>query len=119
MCLMAWLHLRCLDGPRTAVREGCGSLCMARVTNEGWRGRGSRVVEVPDHGCLVTSSSPVPLKTGRVGERWIIGNKLADSLAKAASLDTPWPDMPFTFSEVFSDKEEKARDLSRVPPKHV
>ncbi|GFW07613.1 uncharacterized protein TNCV_3917461 [Trichonephila clavipes] len=33
------------------------------------RGRGSLVVKVSDHGWRVMSSSPVPLKTRRVGER--------------------------------------------------
>ncbi|GFT75642.1 HTH_Tnp_Tc3_2 domain-containing protein [Trichonephila clavipes] len=32
----------------------------------------------------------------------IIGNEMADSLAKAVSLDSLRPDMPSTFSEVFS-----------------
>ncbi|GFW93020.1 hypothetical protein TNCV_4209561 [Trichonephila clavipes] len=32
-------------------------------------GRGSQVVKVSDHGWRVMSSSPVPLKTRRVGER--------------------------------------------------
>ncbi|GFU85319.1 uncharacterized protein TNCV_2386241 [Trichonephila clavipes] len=32
-------------------------------------GHGSLMVKVSDRGCLVTSSSPVPLKTHRVGER--------------------------------------------------
>ncbi|GFY23259.1 uncharacterized protein TNCV_3939551 [Trichonephila clavipes] len=33
------------------------------------RGRGSRVVKVSDRGWFVPSSSPVPLKTRRVGQR--------------------------------------------------
>ncbi|GFT21087.1 hypothetical protein TNCV_2581851 [Trichonephila clavipes] len=35
MCLTAWLLLRWTDGAITTVREGCGSLCMDRITNEG------------------------------------------------------------------------------------
>ncbi|GFU84726.1 hypothetical protein TNCV_2126671 [Trichonephila clavipes] len=34
-----------------------------------WNGRSSLVVRVSDRSWLVTSSSPVPLKTRRVGER--------------------------------------------------
>ncbi|GFX00780.1 uncharacterized protein TNCV_4577471 [Trichonephila clavipes] len=37
-----------------------------------YRGYGSLVVKVSDCGWLVTSSSPVPLKTRRVGERWTL-----------------------------------------------
>ncbi|GFV94573.1 uncharacterized protein TNCV_3826401 [Trichonephila clavipes] len=35
-------------------------------------GRGSLVVKVSDHGWLVTSSCPVPLKTRRVGQRFTL-----------------------------------------------
>ncbi|GFW97855.1 uncharacterized protein TNCV_1426181 [Trichonephila clavipes] len=35
-------------------------------------GRGSQVVKVLDHGCYVTSSSPVPLKTRLVGKRCML-----------------------------------------------
>ncbi|GFU89655.1 uncharacterized protein TNCV_1920651 [Trichonephila clavipes] len=34
-----------------------------------WKGCGSPVVRVSDHGRYVMSSSPVPLKTHRVGQR--------------------------------------------------
>ncbi|GFV57735.1 hypothetical protein TNCV_4463331 [Trichonephila clavipes] len=33
-CLTAWLLLRWIDDSTTAAREGCGSLCTARITNE-------------------------------------------------------------------------------------
>ncbi|GFU93330.1 RNase H domain-containing protein [Trichonephila clavipes] len=46
----------------------------------------------------------------------MVGNEIADSLAKAASLDTPRPDIPFTFSEVFSDNKKRQRNLWTVPP---
>ncbi|GFW70731.1 hypothetical protein TNCV_2922861 [Trichonephila clavipes] len=36
-CLTIWLLLRWIDGATTAASEGCGSLCRARVTNEGGR----------------------------------------------------------------------------------
>ncbi|GFX23882.1 hypothetical protein TNCV_1789131 [Trichonephila clavipes] len=39
------------------------------VLSPGRRGRSSLVVKVSDRGWLVTSSSPVPLKNHRVGER--------------------------------------------------
>ncbi|GFX29181.1 uncharacterized protein TNCV_3217161 [Trichonephila clavipes] len=39
------------------------------TTPRPWDGRGSLVVKVLDHGWHVTSSSPVPLKTRRVGDR--------------------------------------------------
>ncbi|GFV31860.1 hypothetical protein TNCV_3790701 [Trichonephila clavipes] len=48
----------------------------------------------------------------------IIRNEIADSLVRAASLNTPRLDMHFTFSEVFSDKKKQG-DLWRVPPEHV
>ncbi|GFX76968.1 hypothetical protein TNCV_2258311 [Trichonephila clavipes] len=35
MDLTAWLHFRWIEGTTTAAREGSGSLCTARVTNEG------------------------------------------------------------------------------------
>ncbi|GFV42983.1 uncharacterized protein TNCV_2661781 [Trichonephila clavipes] len=35
-------------------------------------GRGSQVVKISDRGWRVTSSSPVPLKTRRVGERCML-----------------------------------------------
>ncbi|GFY03524.1 hypothetical protein TNCV_3211611 [Trichonephila clavipes] len=35
-----------------------------------WEGRGSLVVEISDRGWNIMSSSPVPLKTRRVVERW-------------------------------------------------
>ncbi|GFW20114.1 hypothetical protein TNCV_2320551 [Trichonephila clavipes] len=37
MCMMTWFLLRWIDGATTAAREGCCSLCMARVTHEGGR----------------------------------------------------------------------------------
>ncbi|GFT13321.1 uncharacterized protein TNCV_1550851 [Trichonephila clavipes] len=48
-----------------------------------------------------------------------IVNEITDSLAKAASLDTKEPDVPSTFSEVFSDSKKKQGDIWTVPPEHV
>ncbi|GFT97155.1 uncharacterized protein TNCV_3858161 [Trichonephila clavipes] len=36
------------------------------------RGCGTPVVKVSDHGRLLMNSSPVPLKTSRVGQRWAL-----------------------------------------------
>ncbi|GFR12966.1 hypothetical protein TNCT_353051 [Trichonephila clavata] len=57
-------------------------------------------------------TSPDPSHVG------IIGIEIADSLAKAASLDTSKPDMHSIFSE-FSDCKKKQRNLCRTPPNHV
>ncbi|GFY25439.1 hypothetical protein TNCV_2485591 [Trichonephila clavipes] len=45
-------------------------------------GRGSLVVKVSDRGWLVTSSSPVPLKTRFVGERWTLNLSKAQTFAR-------------------------------------
>ncbi|GFW07354.1 uncharacterized protein TNCV_865261 [Trichonephila clavipes] len=42
-------------------------------------GRGSRVVKVSVVACLVTSSSPVPLKTRRVGQRCTLNLSRAET----------------------------------------
>ncbi|GFV50725.1 hypothetical protein TNCV_2213861 [Trichonephila clavipes] len=49
------------------IQCSLGVVWVARYRTGG--GRGSRVVKVSDRGWFVTSSSPVPLKTRRVGER--------------------------------------------------
>ncbi|GFU70245.1 uncharacterized protein TNCV_903871 [Trichonephila clavipes] len=49
----------------------------------------------------------------------IISDGIAESLEKAATLDTPQPDMPLTFSEVFSDSNKKQRDPWRIPNEHA
>ncbi|GFX41738.1 hypothetical protein TNCV_388511 [Trichonephila clavipes] len=49
-------------------------------------GRGSQMVKISDRGWLVTISSPVPLKTHRVGERCTLN----PSRAQTSSL---WCDM--------------------------
>ncbi|GFY26553.1 hypothetical protein TNCV_2878831 [Trichonephila clavipes] len=46
----------------------------------------------------------------------IVDNEITDSLGKTVPLDTPWPDMPSTLSEMSSDIKKKQRDLWRVPP---
>ncbi|GFU50786.1 NGFI-A-binding protein 1 [Trichonephila clavipes] len=45
-------------------------------------GRGSRVVKVSDRGWLVTSSSPVPLKTRRVGQRCTLNLSRAETSSR-------------------------------------
>ncbi|GFX93740.1 hypothetical protein TNCV_1589171 [Trichonephila clavipes] len=49
----------------------------------------------------------------------IISNEIADSLAKAATLDTPLPNTSI-LSDVFFDTKKRQRgSLWRVPPEHV
>lgn len=48
----------------------------------------------------------------------ISGNEIADSLAKAASLESTHPDVLCTFSEVFSEYKKTTRNLWSVPPVH-
>ncbi|GFX04786.1 hypothetical protein TNCV_2247691 [Trichonephila clavipes] len=45
-------------------------------------GCGSPVVKVSDHGTYVTSSSPVPLKTHRVGEQCTINLSIAQASSR-------------------------------------
>lgn len=49
----------------------------------------------------------------------VAGNEIADTLAKAASLKSPLPDMPFTYNEVFSERRKTCGDHWKVPPVHV
>ncbi|GFR22115.1 hypothetical protein TNCT_518501 [Trichonephila clavata] len=50
----------------------------------------------------------------------VIGNEISDSLAQGVTLDIHWSVMHSTFSEVFSDdNNKKQRDGWRVPPEHV
>lgn len=48
----------------------------------------------------------------------VTGNEMADTLAKAASLDIPQLDMSSTFSEVFSERKKANNHLWRLPLGH-
>ncbi|GFU49527.1 hypothetical protein TNCV_1590721 [Trichonephila clavipes] len=56
-------------GEGVPAELSCSSLDQGSKLGDSLRGRGSQVVKVSDHGWRVMSSSPVPLKTSRVGER--------------------------------------------------
>ncbi|GFS47928.1 hypothetical protein TNCV_3598981 [Trichonephila clavipes] len=57
---------------------------------------------------------------GRISREATMGRTTdaSDSLEKAASMDTSRPDMPSTFSEVFSDCKKK-QNIWKVPPERI
>ncbi|GFV75327.1 uncharacterized protein TNCV_1481731 [Trichonephila clavipes] len=72
-----------MNGSRTGHREGN----MKTAMYTGFPGgsslqQGSRVVQVSDRTCLVTSSSPVPLKTRRVGQRCTLNLSRAETSSR-------------------------------------
>ncbi|GFW23852.1 hypothetical protein TNCV_945371 [Trichonephila clavipes] len=60
-------------------REGEFSYELPSITE---RGCGSPVIKVPDHGRHVMSSSPVPLKTCRVGQRYTLNLSRAQTSSR-------------------------------------
>ncbi|GFU96861.1 uncharacterized protein TNCV_4042961 [Trichonephila clavipes] len=56
------------------------TIYLARLPSQS--GRGSLMVKVSDRGWLVTSSSPIPLKTHRVGQRCTLNLSIAQTSSR-------------------------------------
>ncbi|GFU62251.1 hypothetical protein TNCV_4859661 [Trichonephila clavipes] len=83
-----------------AVAESSRSVI--RKVRHKWRGCGSPVVKVSNHGRHVMSSIPVPLKTRRVGQRCTLNLSRAETSSRCCARMYAHPNMnlkmPLTFT---------------------
>ncbi|GFT13792.1 uncharacterized protein TNCV_3832331 [Trichonephila clavipes] len=75
-------RLRRLGSLLSGRLSHCRGIPTGLETHSRGRGHGSRVVKVSDHAWRVMRSSPVPLKTRRVAERWMLNLSRAETSSR-------------------------------------
>ncbi|GFX35256.1 uncharacterized protein TNCV_100631 [Trichonephila clavipes] len=81
------------------------------------RSCGSPVVKVSDHGRHVMSSSPVPLKTRRVGQRCTLNLSRAETSSRWCGVETHRAEMHIKYVEAQTSTSWERGSQFRCPPR--